>query len=350
MRGLVARVALRAPVLALTLAVAFVAPRAFALEEPAPRTAEQKDQAARASFHAGELAEKERRYADALAQYRAVLATDPGNWFAAAARARVEVLAQYEGTFDELAKLDAVRKDPAKVDDRAAIEALEREALSFKGRARGEALLFVAEAWLGRLHEPSRAMTPALVVAKDPRVDKVLRDASWDLAWASSKNDLARAEREIAHDPDAPVEIRKRVLRDVRRARLHVASMGVVLIAGVAGVAAIGLSFARKRGRVLLAVATHPLALLFLVISPLFAAILADAWEVGFGKHFAPLATAMLAVHLLAAAWRGAFGDRGRAVRVAGGVLASVTVLAAAYLVLERSELRGTPLLTAFGL
>jgi len=341
------------------LAIALAAPVALAADDPAsleavgkgPKdTAADKDAAARASFHLGELAEKERRYADALARYRAVLNIDPGNWFAAAARARVEVLVRYEGTFDELAALDAVRKDPARVDDRAAIEGLARAAEGWKGRARAEALLFVAEAWVGRLGDPSRGAAPALAVARDTRVDRVQRDAAWDLAWATLKSDLDRARREIADDPSAPPEIRARVLRDVRRRKLHLASTGVVTLAAAAGAGAIALAFARKRGRVLLSVLTQPLAIAFLFVSPLFAAVLADAWEAGFGRHFAPLSAALVAAHVLASAWRGAFGDRARAIRIAGGVLASATVLSASYLVLERSESLGTPLLTAFGL
>lgn len=336
--------------LALALGVTFGRQPTSQAAEPVTLTAAEKDAAARASFHDGELAEKERRYADALRSYRAVLATDPGNWFSAAARSRVEVLVQYEGAFAELGKLDAVRKDPAKVDDRGAIEGLEREARAFAPRTRAEALLFVAEAWVGRLREPQRAADAALTVGRDERVDRVLRDAAWDLAWAALKTDLPRAVREIAHDPGAPAVIRERVLRDARRAKLHQAATVVTAAAGLGLLAALGAALRRGRGRVVLAVATHPLAVVFLFVTPVIASVLADAWEQGFGRHFAPLSAALVGVHLLAAALRGALGDRGRALRFAGGALAASAMLAAAYLVLERSEAQGTPLLTSFGL
>lgn len=342
---------MRGPLLALALAVLAQtpAPRAIALEPPAV-VANDKDDGARAAFHEGERAEKERRYADAVASYRAVLRIDPGNFYAAAASARVQVLGLYEGAFDDLARLDEIRRDPRRADDRASIEALERAAPSFKGRPRTEALLFVAEAWVGRLHEPSRGASAALAVARDPTADGVQRDAAWDLAWAALKTDLPRAEREIGRDPGAPEAIRTRVLREVRRARLHRASTVVVATAGLGLLVAASVTASRRRWKVFASVALNPYALAFLVISPLFAARLADAWEQGFGKHFAPLATAMLAVHLLVSAWRGAFGDRGPALRLSGSLLASLAVLAAAYLVLERSEAAGTPLLQAFGL
>jgi hypothetical protein len=68
------------------------------------------------------------------------------------------------------------------------------------------------------------------------------------------------------------------------------------------------------------------------------------------GAHFLPFGTGLLGAHALAAAWRGAFGDRTRAVRLLGGATAAACVLAAAYLALERGELRGAPLLSGFGL
>lgn len=341
--------------LAAAEAVADPLARRSALEAIAkgPRdTAEGKDLAARASFRLGELAEKERRFADAIARYRDVLAVDPGNWFAAAARARVEVLSAYEGAFDELAALDAVRKDPARASDPAALDALARAAASWRGRARGEALLFVAEAWTGRVGQPAKAIAPALAAARDPRVERAQRDAGWDLAWAALRavGDLDRANREIAQDPGAPEPIKKRVRRDVRRRTLQRTSTVVASATALAGAAALVTAIGRRRGRVVLDAATRPLAVAFLLLTPLLAAVLADAWDRGMGAHFAPFAAALLGVHLFAASWRGAFGDRARAARMAGGLAAALAVIAAAYLVLARAEARGTPLLESFGL
>jgi hypothetical protein len=68
------------------------------------------------------------------------------------------------------------------------------------------------------------------------------------------------------------------------------------------------------------------------------------------GAHFLTFGTGLVGAHALAAAWRGGFGDRARAVRLLGGATAAACVLAAAYLALERGELRGAPLLAGFGL
>jgi hypothetical protein len=307
------------------------------------------DSDARAAFAAGELAERERRYGDALGHYRAVLVADPGNWFAGAARARIEVLSLYEGSFGELASLDAVRRDPARANDRDAVGALAELSIRWKGRVWADAQLFVAEAFVGRLKEPARAVAPALAVARSD-ADPVQRGAAWDLAYSALRGDLNGAEREIANDPRAPEPIRARVRRELRRRSLHRAS---TLAAGAGGGLGIfALAIAARRGR--LAVVgrrlVQPIALAFLIVAPLFANLLANAWDHGMGAHFVPFGVALVMVHAFVCVWRGAFGDRARALRIAGGVTAAACVLAAAYLVLERGEAYGQPLLEGFGL
>lgn len=295
------------------------------------------------------MAEKERRYGDAVSAYRDVLRVDPGHWFAGAARARIEVLSLYDGSFAELAQLDAVRRDPARANDRSAVEELARLSMGWKGRVWADAQLFVAEAWVGRLKEPARGADPALAVARSA-VDPVQRGAAWDLAYSALRGDLERASREIANDPGAPEPIRARVRREVRRHRLHRVSMTTV--GGGIGLTMFALGVTLRRGRfaVLRRHLLQPIALAFLVVTPLFASLVAERWEEGMGAHFAPFGVALVCVHLLAAAWRGGFGDRRRALRILGGVAAAMCMVAAAYLVLERGEANGTPLLEGFGL
>jgi tetratricopeptide (TPR) repeat protein len=313
-------------------------------------TISDADTAARAAFHLAESEEQQRKYESALGHYRDVLRIDPGNWFASAARARIEVLSLFEGSFAELAALNAVRHDPARSNDPAAVDELEKQSSNWRGRVRAEALLFVAEARIGRFGDVARGVDPALAVARSD-ADRVLRDAAWDLASvALRRTDLSRAKREIADDPRAPAAIRKSVLREVRRRTLHRASLGVVGMGSIMLLGALVVAARRGRFEVFRRTATRPLALAFLIVTPVFAGLIADAWERGMGAHFAPFALGLFVVHLLASAWRGAFGDRGRAVRVFGGIAAALCVLAAAYLVLERGEAYGAPLLEGFGL
>lgn len=302
------------------------------------------DVEARAAFARGELAERERRYDDAVLAYRDVLKIDPGNWFAGAARARLDVLALYEGNFAELAALDAIRRNPQH--DRAAVEALAKLSAGWQGRVWGDAQLFVAEAFVGRFRDPARAIDPALAVARRG-VDPIQRGAGWDLAYSAMRDDLDRAAREVH---DAPAPIRTRVLRELRRRRLH---SGATLIAGAgAGLGIFAVATAARRGRFALVRQRlfRPLALAFLVTTPLFAGLIAERWEHGMGAHFLPFGIALAGVHVFVATWRGAFGDRPRPIRLLGGLTAALCVLAAAYLVLERGEAYGTPLLEGFGL
>lgn len=319
-----------------------------------PRTdTESKDAAARASFHLGELAEARRDYSAALGRYRDVLAIDPGNWFAGAARARVDTLAPYEGAFAELAKLDAVRKDPAKANDRAAIEALANELSSFSSpRVRREAAMFVAEAFVGRLRDPEHAIAPALSVAHDVAADAYVRAAAWELAYAALERigDVDRARTLVADASDAPPALRARVRRDVRRLKVHRVAVAVAGAGLIAALAATVVAMRRGRARRLFDALTRPSAIVFVVLTAALGAWLSDAWESGFGKHFWWLGVALAAVHLLVAALRGALGDRARGVRVAAGLFAAACVLAGAWLVLEHAQTTGTPLLDGFGL
>lgn len=295
------------------------------------------------------MAERARRYGEALVAYREVLKVDPGDYYAGAARARVEVLSLYEGSFTELAELDAVRRDPARVNDPTAVDTLAKMSVSWKGRVWADAQLFVAEAWVGRLHDPLRGADPALAVAHAD-VDPVQRGAAWDLAYSALRTDLARAFRDIADDPRAPEPIRARVRREVRRVKLHRAS--TLAVGGGAGLGSFAgaVALRRRRGAIAWRHLRNPIALAFLAAAPLGAYLIAEAWEHGMGAHFVPFGAALIAVHVFVAAWRGAFGDRARVVRIAGSVTAALCVLAAAYLVLERGEARGVPLLTGFGL
>ncbi len=72
-----------------------------------------------------------------------------------------------------LATLEHVRRHPELASDPAAVEALAHEAerAPQPGLVRVEARMFVAEAWLGRMHRPADALAQLHAVSDDPEAD-----------------------------------------------------------------------------------------------------------------------------------------------------------------------------------
>jgi hypothetical protein len=117
-----------AAILTIVLALSASTARAVTPVPDAPATRAE----ATASFERAERASRERRFGEALAAYRQAAAIDPSAPFVPAARARAADLeAHAEGGFAPLARLEELRRDPARTSDRAAIEALERDAAGF---------------------------------------------------------------------------------------------------------------------------------------------------------------------------------------------------------------------------
>jgi hypothetical protein len=316
--------------------------------------AHQRDLAARASFLLGELDERARRYEDALGRYRDVLRIDPGNYYAATARARVESLAQYDRGYAELARLDELRKDPAKQGDARALDALVIEARGWSAtpNVRAEALLFAAAAYADRVGDGAKAGEVALLVAREPANDATTRARAFEIyyAAANARRDFEGIRANVLGDPSAPRALVRLARRDARRRTLHRAALAIGLAAGLATLVAVVTTARRRRLRVALEVLLDRRAIGFLALTVLGGAAIAEAWSPEMGAHFLTFGTGLLGAHALAAAWRGGFGDRARAVRLLGGATAAACVLAAAYLALERGELRGAPLLAGFGL
>jgi tetratricopeptide (TPR) repeat protein len=311
-----------------------------------------RDAAARAHYLLGDLDERVLKYASALDHYRAVLTIDPGNWYAATARARSGTLERYQNAFDALAKLDAVRKDPTKANDRASVDAIAAEAASMAAPVRDEALVFVAEAYVGRLNDPARAIDPALLVAHDASASQVDRATGFEIAYAAMKASGAwdRVRAEILADPTAPKNLVSLARRELRRRTLDRIATSVTFI-GVAGliVAAIE-TIRRRRVRIAFDALRSRGALTFLALVVGGGYFVAEQWQRDAGAPFVFLGVWLLAVHVLSSAWRGGFGDRRRALRIAGGVLAAVCVLAAAWRVLERGGAKTTAMLDEVGL
>jgi tetratricopeptide (TPR) repeat protein len=310
-----------------------------------PARADDRDTAAREAFRQGQVDEAANRYDSALAHYRDVLRIDPGNWFAGTAKARIDALGPYAGAFAELAALDAVRKDPRRSNDPAALDALAKQRESWaNSRVKQETAIFLAGAFL-RLGQTARGVDLALSAARDATAERSLRDAAWDLAWSGMG--LDRAAKEI--DASTPPSIANRVRRDLRRRALHRASNAIVAVAGGTFVVAVVVAIRRGRARAMLETLLRPVALIFLAVVPLVGTMIAEQWEHGAGKPFGAFGVAMLGVHALVSASRGAFGDNARARNLAA-IVAAACVAAAAYLVLERADVLGTPILSDFGL
>ncbi|GAC1352071.1 MAG: hypothetical protein NVSMB1_11310 [Polyangiales bacterium] len=316
-------------------------------------TPEQRDVAARAAFFLAQLDEDDHAYERAVFHYREVLLIDPGNWFAASAQARLEALQSYQGSYEALAHLASVREDARAASDPSAITKLYNYAMNLpESPVKAEALLFVAEAYMTRLSRPGLAADAALAASSLPRADPLTRSRAFELAYSalSQMADFDRAKRDIAANPNAPPWLRARVRRDVRRRRLHTAAIGTAMLGVIAGTASAVRSFIRRRGHIVRQVAFDPLALLFIVLLTLGGFGIGEAWQRGLGVHFLPFGASLLAVHALSATLRGAFGDSGRLPRAMAGATTAACVIAAAYLILEREELRGNLLLQGFGL
>lgn len=310
-----------------------------------PAGADERDTAAREAFRLGQVDESANHYDAALSHYRDVLKIDPGNWFAGTAKARIDALSPYAGAFTELAALDAVRKDPKRANDPAALDELAKLRESWaNSRVKQETAIFLAGSFL-RLGQTARGIDLALSAARDPTADRSLRDAAWDLAFSGM--DLDRAAKEL--DASAPPSIANRVRRDLRRRTLHQISNAIVALSAASLIAGLVMAARRSRLRLVLATLVRPVAIVFLAVVPLLGTMIAEEWEHGAGRPFGAFGLAMLGVHALVSASRGGFGDRPRARQVVAVVAASC-VLAAAYLVLERAELLGTPILSDFGL
>lgn len=310
------------------------------------------DRAARAAFALGELDERAFAYAAALAHYQAVLRLDPAHWFSATARTRAQHLSLYVGEFAALAVLDAVRKDPRRADDAGEIDRLALAMAGLPpGRVRAEGHLFVAQAWVGRLGAPARAIEPALTAARTSP-DPGIAAAAWDVAWLALQRtgDLPRARVEIAADPRAPEALRRAVTVAVRRVRLHQVSVGVAAAALLGAAFALGRVIRDGRLRAVFGRLLAPRALAFLVLAPLGGAFVAEKWEHGMAPPFLAFGVGLVVVHACVSLWSAAFARSPRAPRLVGAALYVGLVLAAAYLALERSEAYGASFLGGFGL
>lgn len=116
------------------------------------------------------LDEEDGEFARAVERDQAAVAAAPLSRWARTAGARISWLgARSEGGFAPLVRLTHVWSDPAIGGDAGALEALAREVDSFPpGTVRGEARMFIAEAWLRRLYRADDAKRELVEVRDDP--------------------------------------------------------------------------------------------------------------------------------------------------------------------------------------
>jgi tetratricopeptide (TPR) repeat protein len=290
----------------------------------------------------GEAAANGLRFAEALAAYRAAIATDPSAACVSMARARVQDLeAHAEGGFAPLARVEALRRDPKKAADRAEIEALARDLEGFPpGRVRAEARLLVAEAYWHALKEPERSIAAFQAAAQDQGGDKVTRSLALAELWALRKQRgevreaLADLERAPKLAPALFVAVKKAVLRE----RLREGAIAVVAVLAVAGAAAMARLVVRARDvREVPGLVLRPGAAAFALYLGGAGAALVRAHGGGDGRPFLWLGLGVLAILAMGRAWGLWLGTR-RATRTLCAAACVAGVLAIAFLAVERTD------------
>ncbi len=279
-------------------------------------------------------------FAQALRHDRAAIAAAPGSVWAERAADRIAWLdGRSEGNFAPLATLEHVRRHPELASDPAAVEALAHDAESFPpGLVRVEARMFVAEAWLGRLHRPADALAQLHAVSDDPEADPLtsrlaereivdtlvgdgrLSSACWEATAHASRLDPRFVKQTQAL-------VRRRKLRGVALAELG----AFTLLVGIALLRAFrrgALGEARTALRRL-----APVAVAFAVYLAAAGGVLASQYESGNASPFVGLALAVLPLLFVARAW-GAVGSDRAAARAGRAILCAVSVLAAAFVLL----------------
>ncbi|MFT3767081.1 MAG: hypothetical protein QM820_16410 [Minicystis sp.] len=311
-------------------------------EAGAPQAEQTKRAAAERSFAQAEQAARERRFADALAAYRAVIASDPSAPVASAARARADDLeAHSEGGFAPLARLEEVRKDPQKAADRAAIEALARDVEAFPpGRVRAEARIFVAEAWWRKLGEPARAIAPLEAAASDPSGDRLTRSLALSelVTLRRERGELREALAAVDRDPALSPALTAQIHKLARRETLRATATALLAALGVIGLASIAWLARRTRDvRDLPAKLIKPSGVAFALYLGGAGAVLVRVHGDADARPFVWMGLGVLALDVVARAFKLAAGRR-RAVRAAWAAACVAGVVAAAFLSMERTS------------
>ncbi len=333
---------------AIAIAAAMGSTRLASADEP-PRAAggveaplAQGAPRARDLFGAAERAADERRYAEAVAGYEAAIAADPRASFAGHARAHLaDLRAHAEGGFGPLARLDAVRRDPAKRVDRAEIEALERDLVDFPpGRVRSEARFLVAEAFWHAIGEPRRAAAPLRGVLDDPEADRLTRSLALAqlVALDRSLGDPRAAIEDARRHADLAPKLGDDLERAERRAWSRVLAIGLAVAIGVVGAASFAWAAVRARDpRRIAKAVVRPLAVALALGIGAAVALLVDRRGGVDPRPLLLLGPALLAVDVVARAWRIAWRDDRALARAVRATSCALGLAALLFLILDRA-------------
>jgi hypothetical protein len=311
----------------------------------ATAVADDAEAVAEAYFFLGQLDEDAGAFGAALDRDRAAIAALPESAWARRAQARIEWLeARSEGDFAPLVALERVRRDPDAADDPVVIAALAERASQFPpGRVRVEARMLVAEAWLGRLHRPDLALAPLRLVESDPNTDPLTaRLAEREIVDAEiTRGALNEASAEAhAHAVRLDPRFVARVDKLVRRQALfYVALCEIALflaltlgaLARAVRRASDGIRLQRLRGSLR---GLGPIAAGFGAYIALVGGALASRYESGNAAPFLALGAVTVPLVLCAHVWN-AVGRGNALARAARAVLSGVSVVAAAFVLLD---------------
>jgi hypothetical protein len=294
-----------------------------------------------AHFVLGKLEEERGAYEAALADDRAAIEAAPNTRWALRASERADWLqARSEGNFEPLRRLESIRHDPAKADDAAMVDALAREAEGFPpGNVRVEARMFLAEAYLGRLHRPDDAMAQLRKVTGDPKAEPLTRRLAErqlvDTLAGEGRIDEAVAEART-HASSLEPGFATRIARLGRRRTVRLVAYGV--IGAYAILVATALVRAQRRGNLGSAWSAvrklAPVSAAFVMFVALAGGALASNYERGNAEPFVWLGCAALPLVLLARAWS-AVGSQSRAALVVRVMLSGASIVAAAFALLD---------------
>lgn len=316
------------------------------LASPAAAAGEEDGARARATqlLEQAKRDEAELALAKALAGYEESLRLDPSAATAMHAEERAAALrARSEGSFEPLAKLERVRRDPKLASDPPAIDALVREAESFPpGLVRIEVWVLAAEAYAHRLDRPEDAALLWRRITLDRHADGVAAAAAARslVSHHLARGDLAAAEEVVAlAGARADVSLASDVRRAIRRRGLHLGALAVIVLATALAAFAIGKAVRARRHRFVLARAraSSRLVIAYAAYVALAGAALASGYEAGTARPFLLFGAVLVPLLLVARAW-GAAGSPAPAARGVRAALCAASALGAAFLVLEHVD------------
>lgn len=284
----------------------------------------------------------------ALEHYDASIASDPSNRWALRASARARFLrARSEGAFGPLVRLERVRRDPEAQRDAATIDALAHDLEAFPpGEVRTEARMFVAEAYATRLGRASAAEHELARLLDEAEGDPPLRAqaATRAVDMAMTRGDVAAAKHAAAQVAKNDPVLGERVSRWARRRIIERGAAALLALFVIIGGAS-ALRRVRSLERAELS-AFVPRAIVVCAYLAIVAVMLANAYERGNALPFVLVPACLLPIAMVARAWA-LVGAPSRGARIARATFSAAAVLAAAFLVLDRVDVR---YLESFGL